>query len=471
MLKIALIPIDNRPICYDLIEDVLSIDKNIQLFMPDISLLGGLNTNSDTKGIFNFIENLPNVDYLIVSLDTLAYGGLVSSRRCEDSFEEIKNRIESFKKIASKKAEKILAFSSIMRISNNNINEEEKEYWAQWGKRIFDWSYYFHKTEVEKTYNCVHNTIPSDILNDYLNTRERNFKINKIYLNWAKEGFFDTLIFSKDDCAEFGLNVKEANELSQIIEKEEIKSAKIKTGADEIPLSLLSCALCKNKNIKIKPVFLEEKSTDLISKYEDISILNCVLGQIELAGLKIDDKTPDITMLINNFSQEQGDLVLGDRINFIKKEIDFPKTPYFIADVNNANGADKDFVEKLFELNIENYYGYCAYNTSANTIGCAIFCAIVKYLALLNNSYNNSAFSKFQFIRLLDDWGYQAISRKYIRQNAPEFKRALFEKESELNDNAQKICEFLNYHPDKITYSLPWNRSFEIRIKIEKEIE
>lgn len=470
MLKIALIPIDNRPICYDLIKDVLSIDENIKLFMPDISLLGGLTTKSNIDEIFNFIKNLQEVDYLIISLDTLAYGGLVSSRRCEDSFDEIKKRVENFRELVSKKAKKILAFSSIMRISNNNINEEEKEYWSQWGKKIFDWSYYFHKTEVEKTYNCVHNTIPSNILNDYLDTRRRNFEINKLYLNWAREGFFDTLIFSKDDCAEFGLNVKEANELNEIIEKEKISCAKIKTGADEIPLSLLSRALCDNKNIKIKPIFLEEKSTDLISKYEDISVRNCVLGQIELAGLKIADEA-DILLVVNNFSKEQGDLVLGDRINFIKKEVNFPKVPYFVADINNANGADSDFVKQLFQTDIENYYGYCAYNTSANTIGCAIFCAIVKYLAQKNNSYNNFAFLKFQFIRFLDDWAYQAVSRKYIRQSAPEFKKALFEKESELNENAQKICEFLNYYPDKIKYSLPWNRSFEIRINIEKEIE
>jgi len=471
MFKIAVIPIDNRPICYDLIQDVLSIDKNIELFMPDISYLGGLTTKSDTDKIFEFIENLKNIDYLIVSLDTIAYGGLVASRRCNDTFEEIKERIEKFKDLVSEKAKKILAFSSVMRISNNNINEEEKEYWAQWGKRIFDWSYYFHKTEAEKSYNCVHNAIPSNILNDYLETRRRNFDINKLYLSWAREGFFDTLIFSKDDCAEFGLNVKEANELAEIIQKEEIENAKIKTGADEIPLSLITRALSYDANIKIKPLFLEEKSINLISKYEDISILNCVLGQIELAGLEVDMEKPDLTMIINNFEYEQGDLVLGDRINFIKKDINFPKTSYFIADVNNANGADKDFIEKLFDKNLENNFGYCAYNTSANTIGCAIFCAAVKYLAMKNNSYNNSAFLKFQFIRFLDDWAYQAISRKYVRESAPCFKQALFEKESELNKNAQKICDFLSYYPSKIKYSLPWDRSFEIRIQIENEIK
>ena len=266
MIKIALIPIDNRPICYDLIKDILAIDKNIKLFLPDLAYLGGLTTKSDTDKLFNFIENLDDIDYLIVSLDTIAYGGLVSSRRCDDDFSKIKAKMEKFKEIASKKAKKILAFSSIMRISNNNINEEEKEYWAQWGKRIFDWSYYLHKSEMEKSYNCVHNIIPNEILEDYLNTRKRNFEINEMYLSWAKEGFFDTLIFSKDDCAQYGLNVKEAQELEKEIKEKNITNAKIKTGADEIPLSLISRALNKNP-IKINPVFIEENSINLISNH------------------------------------------------------------------------------------------------------------------------------------------------------------------------------------------------------------
>ena len=158
---------------------------------------------------------------------------------------------------------------------------------------------------------------------------------------------------------------------------------------------------------------------------------------------------------------------MGEIINSTKKEINFNYKNYFIADVNNANGADVAFVEQLFKQKTDNFFGYCAYNTSANTIGCAILSALVKFIAIKNNSYNDNAFRKLQFIRFLDDWGYQAISRKYIRETETDFNTVLLEKEEELNKNAQKISEFLNFYPKKINYSLAWNRSFEIRIQVE----
>lgn len=467
MTKIAVIPIDNRPICYDLIKDVLSINKDIEFFMPDISYLGGLETQSDRNKIFEFIKNLNQVDYLIVSLDTVAYGGLISSRRCSDSYEEIIENLNKFKEFASKSAEKILAFSSIMRISNNNINEEEKPYWEKYGKEIFNWSYNLHKSKKMNLPEPRH-SIPDDILDDYILTRRRNYEINKLYLKWAKEGFFDTLIFSKDDCSEFGLNVQEAIELEKIAKINNLSDVFIKTGADEIPLALLSRALAKNKGIKISPVFVEDNSINLISKYEDVSVKNCALAQLALAGCTISNE--GIPFIINNFKSEQGDLVLGNIINNIEKTIDFPEIPFFAADINNANGADNEFIEQLFENKNNNFLGYCGYNTSANTIGCAIFCAVVKILAQKNNSYDDEAFKRIQFIRFLDDWAYQANIRKYVRENADnsvKYDIRLKEKEEELNKLAIKISTFLQYYPKEIIYSLPWKRSFEIRIKLK----
>ncbi len=437
-MKIGFIPIDNRPVCYLLPKLISEIDKDIELFLPNRDLLGDLTKTAKIKEIFDWLKTLPQLDAIVVSLDTVAYGGLISSRRCTDSFEDIRNRIEELKVILKSKQAKIYAFSSIMRISNNNINEEEKEYWNDWGKKIFEYSYNKSKFKMAETF------VPDDILKDYLATRKRNFEINKIYLDWQKENFFETLIFSKDDCAEFGLNVDEARELETL-------GGFVKTGADEIPLSLLSRVI--QGEIKVAPVFLEPDYKNLISNYEDISIEKSVNSQLELAGCKIvDEEKADVLLYVNNFVDKQGEIVMQvDTKNFDKEWLE-PKKPYMIADVRFANGADNVFVEKLFQTNLDkDFYGYSAWNTSANSLGSLICAAKIKFLA---KNYNDVAFKKLQIVRFLDDWAYQA--------NVRQMAGVDLQKQMKIWEDL--VCKKFDLHL-KIRYNLPWNRLFEVEIE------
>ena len=172
-MNIAFIPIDNRPVCYTLPEQICAMNEDIKLLMPDRDLLGGLTKIADVEGIFDWLESLKDIDAVVMCLDTIAYGGLIPSRRSNDKFEEVKARVERLRKIIKDK--KIYAFSSIMRISNNNINEEEKEYWNKWGKKIFNYSYC-----MDKFGTMCKKEVPDEILDDYLATRKRNFEINKL---------------------------------------------------------------------------------------------------------------------------------------------------------------------------------------------------------------------------------------------------------------------------------------------------
>lgn len=466
MKKIALIPIDNRPICYTLVRDILKQDNSIELFMPERNFLGTLKKNADIEKIYNFIENMPKADIFVISLDTIAYGGLISSRRCPENFEQIKERLLSFRKLLKQKAEKIYAFSSIMRISNNNINEEEKDYWAQWGKRIFEFSYYQHKSRKEKTYNCVYNQVPRDILEDYLDTRKRNFDINKLYLDWVEDKTIDMLVFSKDDTGEYGLNVEEAELLEYEIKNRKL-NAQVKTGADEIPLTLLARALAENNSISIDVEYTNPDSIGKISRYEDISVKNCVEGQIKLANCAI-SQNANLKFIINNFKNTQGDYVLGDVINTFNKSFKVPEENFFVADISNANGADKDFIKELIKNKCpKNMYGFCAYNTSANSVGCAILSAVTKLLAQKNGSYNDNAFKKLMFIRLLDDWAYQADIRKFVRESGLDFTQALKAKEQEFKNYEKIIANYLDFDYNNVNYTLPWDRSFEAEIDVK----
>lgn len=448
IMKIGFIPIDNRPVCYSLPEMTAKIDSDIEFFLPERRWLGDLTKYADTEKLFDWLKTLPPLDALIVPLDTVAYGGLISSRRCPDSFDRIKKRVEDLKEILHNNGAKIYAFSSIMRISNNNINEEEKEYWSKYGKKIFDYSYQTHKLGCE---SCIANLIPAEILDDYIAGRKRNFEINKLYLEYQKQGLFEVLVFSKDDCAEYGFNVQEAKALEKL-------GGFVKTGADEIPLTLLARAISdfQQKKLKIATIFLEPLQKDLISNYEDVSIEKSVAGQLELAGCEIAaEDAADILLYVNNFEGNQGEIVMKVATKPFDKEWQRPEKPYMIADVRYANGADNAFVQKIFEKGLDgNFYGYSAWNTSANTVGSLICAAVVKYFA---QKYNDKAFKQLQAVRFLDDWAYQANVRQQL--SAPDITML-----AEKMKPFEKIVGTQLDMNVSVSYNFPWRRLFEVEI-------
>lgn len=472
MKKIAFIPIDNRPVCYTLPIQIADIDKDVEIILPPRILLGDLQKNADVIGILKWLENLKQVDILIISLDTVAYGGLIPSRRSSDSFENINKTLNYLKKIIKEKNCKTYAFSSIMRISNNNINEEEKEYWSLYGKRIFDFSFNSHKlectldSEIDNKCVCSCSKIPPEILEDYLNTRKRNFEINKNYLEWVKEGILDLLVFSKDDCAQYGFNVKEAQILENLSKQQNL-NVLVKTGADEIPLSLMSYALTKDENIKIAPVFFNPKSKDKISKYEDISVEKSVNGQITLCGGIVSDvESADLILCVNNFENAQGEIVM----NIYEQENDSvfepPNKPYFIADILNANGADNKFVEQLFmnTINFKNFFGYSAWNTTGNSLGSAVSAALIRYTA---KGYDENAFKRLQVTRFLDDWSYQANVRQKMKKESSVLDEQKLK--NEMVEYEKFLFDKFDMDDLQISYKFPWSRFFETEVIIESK--
>ena len=258
---------------------------------------------------------------------------------------------------------------------------------------------------------------------------------------------FDTLIFSKDDCAEKGFNVEESKELEKL-------GGKTKTGADEIPLSLLARSIYKK--IKVFPEFLEPDCKNLISNYEDVSIEKSVLGQLELAGFEVSSSDDaDIVLIVNNFRNKQGELVMGWDTKPFDGKLVLPDKPFAAADVRFANGADNAFVEQLLEkIDLENFYGYAGWNTSANTLG-SLLCAMkVKWQA---KQYNSQAFAKLELVRFLDDWAYQANVRAQIEKPI-DIRNLMQPYETRLN-NVLKLA------PSKLDYTYPWKRKFEIEVR------
>ena len=55
MKKIALLPIDNRPVTYTLLKDIIALNDNIELDIPERNYLGGLYEAANIKEITNWL--------------------------------------------------------------------------------------------------------------------------------------------------------------------------------------------------------------------------------------------------------------------------------------------------------------------------------------------------------------------------------------------------------------------------------
>lgn len=201
--------------------------------------------------------------------------------------------------------------------------------------------------------------------------------------------------------------------------------------------------------------------------------------QIELAGGKISNEAEaDLVLIVNNFELLQGEIVMGVKTKPFDGKLDLPKSdamfasykgsghipPFIVADVRFANGADNKFVSKLIKKNLdfEKFYGYSAWNTSANTLGSLICAAVVRFFA---KSFNEEAFKKLQMIRFLDDWAYQANVRQILKKTT---KRPDVRKLKKLMSPYEKKLNKLLATKFKIKYSFPWRRFFEVKVKIDE---
>jgi hypothetical protein len=166
----------------------------------------------------------------------------------------------------------------------------------------------------------------------------------------------------------------------------------------------------------------------------------------------------DLILYINNFIEHQGEIVMKINTKSFAGEFKTPNKPYMIADVRFANGADNNFVSELLKNKFDDkyFYGYSAWNTTANTLGSLICGAKMKFCA---QKYNQANFKKLQITRFLDDWAYQANVRQMLKKT-DENELALLMKEYE-----QIIFNLFNTNY-KVKYSYPWHRLFEVEIWI-----
>lgn len=219
MYKIAYIPLDERPCNYDFPSLLWdrgtgpSSHGEVNLVRPDLSLMGDKKTPGNTEKIWEWLfEEAVDADGLILSIDTLLYGGIIPSRLHHLTLDECRDVLARLSRIKEVNPEvKIYAFNLIMRCPKYSSSDEEPDYYEDWGSEIFQYGRLHHllsanlaSEEDEKQYEELEQQLPKEVVDDYLSRRKVNVEVNKLALEYVNNGTIDFMIIPQDDSAPYG---------------------------------------------------------------------------------------------------------------------------------------------------------------------------------------------------------------------------------------------------------------------------
>ncbi|ANC78684.1 hypothetical protein ABE65_018525 [Fictibacillus phosphorivorans] len=496
-MKIAYLPIDERPCNITYVQMIAESSKDVELFVPGPELLGYKKKAANTEGLWNWLKNLAGkVDALILSIDMLVYGGLLPSRLHDLTQKESAVWVERLRSLRQDYPNLgIYASNLIMRTPKYSSSDEEPDYYEHWGRELFLRSYLLDKEKREKL--TEHETkqlseikakLPKEHIEDYETRRAFNSNINVQMLDLVKEGVLTFLSIPQDDSSEYGYT---AIDQSAVVTKREqlrlYKKVHMYPGADEVGATLLSRVYndLRGQKPKIFPIWSSTFGSQLVPMYEDRPFAESLKAHVLAAGCQLVDRADDADLILayntpgrvmqESWEQNAKDITYTSFRNMltfvdqIKHFIDSGKK-VIVSDSAYANGGDRELITLLDEEGIlDKLVSYKGWNTNCNTLGTTICQGVLGADGKQQQIQENLIY------HLFDDYFYQAEIRMEMNTDyLPKYDLNYFDlKEAAGSVNEERNERMFNRFNEMILHSFqafkvedlktfaPWNRMFE----------
>lgn len=499
MKKVVLLPLDERPCNYDFAFKMFE-GTEFKITRPSKEIMGDKKKPGNLEKIQEFILNETKDAYgLVISIDTLLYGGIVPSRLHYFTEDELKERLSVLKQVKEVNPEvKIFAFDLIMRCPQYSLSDEEPDYYDECGLQIFKYGFIKHKMDLNKAtpeeveyFNNL--SFNKDYLDDFLNRRKINANLNLESVNLVKENIIDFLIIPQDDSAEYGWTAIDQHIIRSEIEANNLQlRVYMYPGADEVANTLMSRMLCEVTNkrplvyIKYSSITsgqtipsLEDRYLDTTIKYQILAAGGLVVSSLNEADIALFVNAPSDHMITSTAQWNKGlgfttQRNLVEYMEYMDYCVNIKNIPVIVADVAFGNGGDLELLSLLEEKQLTmKVAAYAGWNTSANSLGTCIPQGIVNWMYGNTNSHKS-----FLALRYIEDLGYCAVVRKYIADNIlHKYNYNYFYVEHQRGVVSEKVKEqLLEFTKDRIPsiYNnveivdiyMPWRRMYEVGLNI-----
>lgn len=440
--KIVMVPMDCRPPCK---EDAVSLCEiaGYECVLPPDGLYDNFMKEADCESIGKWLlKEAKDADYVLASVEMLAYGGLAVTSRLLVDLETAKKRSSVFEEIrrVNPKAQ-IYAFLSIERTStcvfckedltlyNNYIKYSQARYQIE----------YLHRKGLEKELKEVEDAIGPELVERYLNIRKRNHELIKAMMRYAAGGILDFLVIGQNDTCIYGLHRPEQMELyAYLNELEAYDSMIFVPGTDELMQDIVVRAL-NHATGRVPRLFAHYSSPagpGITPTFSDKPLHDMLRSEVGAMGCRLVDTPTEADAILMIYSPgEQKDN--NESFKLDGKRSDEPKLipvelwdfigtiRYYlqtgrlvgVGDVSVDNACSPDFVKFLIKtLDVTALASFSGWNAAGNAIGTMAAHAAARWHAMQGGRTLEQEKRHIEFLleRFSDEYLYQTIVRAEV---------------------------------------------------------
>ncbi|GGK89687.1 DUF4127 family protein [Deinococcus radiotolerans] len=428
--RVLLVPPDTRPPTLDLPVG-LGRMTGARVRVPPPEALPDFFTPGDTGTLAAWLRSgAGDADVLVVCLETLCLGGMIPARRVSDPLAGALERLALLRELkATNPALRISAFGVIVRVAHDNDPHEEKAYYGEWGRELRAYSTAFDRHarhgEAERAgLDAARAAVPSDILADWVGTRERNRTLHLAALDLLAEGVLSHLCLTLDDTTPYGLAAFDRRLLEARADELGVwDRLDVYPGADEVPCALLARAL-RPEEVPVWVRFSGLGGAGAELLYEDRPAGELVRAHLRAAGCRLADSPQEAAFVLavntpgTRQAHRQPDFAAVDTphrhlpafVDALRADLRAGRV-VSVADIAYPNGAERRLWTLMQTLPLADLAGFSAWNTAGNTLGSAV--AFGKLAPLVTD---RAAQAGALLSRIADDVLYQAEVRTLIRE-------------------------------------------------------
>lgn len=491
---ILYVPQDDRPVDYEYTVSTAEA-AGYQVLTPPAQYLSGMNFHGSPDKLMAWVNaNAGKADAMVLSIDSLVYGGLVDSRKHNLPMETLTARLEKVEALhKSHKNVPIYVFSTVMRSPWAGGKGVEPDYYLTMGSDIYQLASLQAKMDEEglnpqerNDWFAIMRRVPMEHLQDWYNRRRKNMSINYRLIDDARKGVFTYYSLGHDDnsvSTQSSLESKYLEMAGTGIPKTAFGSF---PGADQLGLLLITRASndFNNYHPKITVIYPLGGGEKTVPRYDGQAIGKTIASHVEaIGGTMVDNERPDLLLAVNtplttsttesaNF--ENFPIMLQSTRDFltqIEKAVNLD-IPVSIVDMAFSNGSDNTLVYGLYQDKMMyRLAAYNGWNTASNSVGYGIAQGVLsKYMTA-------DAHRDMLTTQYLDNWAYQANVRDYIYRMQQKLEAGVVtqyyptlneELQSRTKEQLQRYAStYLGIDPKTVDVALPWQRLFEVYVDVK----